>query len=143
MAEFTDAVNENTADNTGFSDNAGDTPPSDAQVIPDTSDTTGTGETSSAPTDSLETESATPDTTQAPESLTEDSTGETVSQEQDIYILLQQLQTEQKEYETEVLKAAEMLTTQSKNLLSCGVLIVVLLGFLSGLVLARSVWRKL
>ena len=143
MAEFTDAVNENTVDNTGFSDNSGDAPPSDAQVIPGTSNTTGTGETSSVPTDSPETESATPDTIQAPESLTEDSTGETVSQDQDIYTLLQQLQTEQKEYETEVLKAAEMLTTQSKNLLSCGVLIVVLLGFLSGLVLARSVWRKL
>ena len=143
MAEFTDAVNENTADNTGFSDNVGDSPPPDTQVIPDTSDTNGTGEIPPVPIDSPETESVTPDTTQAPESPTEDSTGETVSQEQDIYTLLQQLQTEQKEYETEVLKTAEMLTTQSKNLLSCGVLIVVLLGFLSGLVLARSVWRKL
>ena len=143
MAEFTDAVNENTADNTGFSDNVGDAPPSDTQITPDTSDINGTGEISPVPTDSPETESATPDTTQAPESPTEDSTEETVSQEQDIYTLLQQLQTEQKEYETEVLKTAEMLTTQSKNLLSCGVLIVVLLGFLSGLVLARSVWRKL
>ena len=144
MAEFTDAAN--TADNTGFSDSLGDATTSTPQGIPDSTATTNTGDSSPVPPDATGTDTVTSGDTATPTDSTQDSTGDAVPnipEEQDIYTLLQQLQTEQQEYQTQVLETAQTLTEQSKNTLSCFVLTIVLIGFLSGLVLARFVWRKL
>lgn len=143
MAEFTDTAN--AADNTGFSDSLGDATTSTPQGIPDSTATPNTGDSSPAPPDVIGTDTVTTGDTATPTDSTQDSTGGTVPnipEEQDIYTLLQQLQTEQQEYQTQVLETAQTLTEQAKNTLSCLVLTIVLIGFLSGLVLARSVWRK-
>lgn len=143
MAEFTDTAN--AVDNTGFSDSLGDATTSTPQGIPDSTATTNTGDSSTAPPDATGSDTVTTGDTAPPTDSTQDSTGDAVSntpEEQDIYILLQQLQTEQQEYQTQVLETAQTLTEQAKNTLSCLVLTIVLIGFLSGLVLARSVWRK-
>jgi len=143
MAEFTDAVN--AADNTGFSDSLGDATTSTPQGIPDSTATPNTGDSSPAPPDVIGTDTVTTGDTATPTDSTQDSTGDAVPnvpEEQDTYALLQQLQTEQQEYQTQVLETAQTLTEQAKNTLSCLVLTIVLIGFLSGLVLARSVWRK-
>lgn len=143
MAEFTDAAN--AADNTGFSDSLGDATTSTPQGIPDSTATANTGDSSPAPPDATGTDTVITGDTATPTDSTQDSTGDTVPntpEEQDVYTLLQQLQTEQQEYQTQVLETAQTLTEQAKNTLSCLVLTIVLIGFLSGLVLARSVWRK-
>ena len=143
MAEFTDAAN--TADNTGFSDSLGDATTSTPQGIPDSTATTNTGDSYPVPPDATGTDTVTSGDTATPTDSTQDSTGDAVPnipEEQDIYTLLQQLQIEQQEYQTQVLETAQTLTEQAKNTLSCLVLTIVLIGFLSGLVLARSVWRK-
>ena len=143
MAEFTDTAN--AVDNTGFSDSIGDATTSTPQGIPDSTATTNTGDSSPAPPDATGSDTVTTGDTAPPTDSTQDSIGDAVSntpEEQDIYILLQQLQTEQQEYQTQVLETAQTLTEQAKNTLSCLVLTIVLIGFLSGLVLARSVWRK-
>lgn len=143
MAEFTDTAN--AVDNTGFSDSLGDATTSTPQGIPDSTATTNTGDSSPAPPDATGSDTVTTGDTAPPTDSTQDSTGDAVSntpEEQDIYILLQQLQTEQQEYQTQVLETTQTLTEQAKNTLSCLVLTIVLIGFLSGLVLARSVWRK-
>ena len=143
MAEFTDTAN--AADNTGFSDSLGDATTSTPQGIPDSTATTNTGDSSPTPPDATGTDTVTTGDTATPTDSTQDSLGDTVPntpEEQDIYTLLQQLQTEQQEYQTQVLETAQTLTEQAKNTLSCLVLTIVLIGFLSGLVLARSVWRK-
>ena len=143
MAEFTDAVN--TADNTGFSDSLGDATTSIPQGIPDSTATANTGDSSPAPPNATGTDTVTTGDTATPTDSTQDSTGDAVPnipEEQDTYTLLQQLQAEQQEYHTQVLETAQTLTEQAKNTLSCLVLTIVLIGFLSGLVLARSVWRK-
>lgn len=143
MAEFTDTAN--AADNTGFSDSLGDATTSTPQGIPDSTATPNTGDSSSAPPDVIGTDTVTTGDTATPTDSTQDSTGDAVPnipEEQDTYTLLQQLQTEQQEYQTQVLETAQTLTEQAKNTLSCLVLTIVLIGFLSGLILARSVWRK-
>lgn len=143
MAEFTDTAN--AADNTGFSDSLGDATTSAPQGIPDSTATPNTGDSSPAPPDVIGTDTVTTGDTATPTDSTQDSTGNVVPnipEEQDTYTLLQQLQTEQQEYQTQVLETAQTLTEQAKNTLSCLVLTIVLIGFLSGLVLARSVWRK-
>ena len=143
MAEFTDTAN--AADNTGFSDSLGDATTSTPQGIPDSTATTNTGDSPPTPPDTTGTDTAITGDTATPTDSTQDSTGDAVSntpEEQDIYILLQQLQTERQEYQTQVLETAQTLTEQAKNTLTCLVMTIVLIGFLSGLVLARSVWRK-
>ena len=143
MAEFTDTAN--AADNTGFSDSLGDATTSTPQGIPDSTATPNTGDSSPAPPDVIGADTVTTGDTATPTDSTQDSTGDAVPnipEEQDTYTLLQQLQTEQQEYQTQVLETAQTLTEQAKNTLSCLVLTIVLIGFLSGLVLARSVWRK-
>lgn len=130
MAEFTDTVNE--VDNIDFTDEQGATDA--APELPKINDTT-TDAGVSPPVLS----NNSPDVTNT--DTTESAEGET-TENQDIYTLLVQLQTEQQEYETQVLETAKTLTEQAKNTLSCLVLTIVLIGFLSGLVLARSVWRK-
>lgn len=144
MAEFTDTAN--AVDNTGFSDSLGDATTSTPQGIPDSTATTNTGDSSPVPPNATGTDTVTTGDTATPTDSTQDSTGDAVPtptpEEQDIYTLLQQLHTEQQEYQTQVLETAQTLTEQAKNTLSCLVLTIVLIGFLSGLVLARSVWRK-
>lgn len=144
MAEFTDAAN--AADNTGFSDSLGDATISIPQGIPDSTATTNTGDSPPTLPDATGTDTVITGDTAPPTDSTQDSTGNAVpdnpEEQQDIYTLLQQLQTEQQEYQTQVLETAQTLTEQAKNTLSCLVLTIVLIGFLSGLVLARSVWRK-
>lgn len=143
MAEFTDTAN--AADNTGFSDSLGDATTSTPQGIPDSTATANTGDSSPAPPDATGTDTVTTGDTATPTDSTQDSTGDAAPntpEEQDTYTLLQQLQTQQQEYQTQVLETAQTLTEQAKNTLSCLVLTIVLIGFLSGLVLARSVWRK-
>lgn len=143
MAEFTDTAND--VDNTGFSDSLWDATTSTPQGIPDSTATANTGDPSPAPPDTTGTDTVITGDTATPTDSTQDSTGDAVPstpEEQDIYTLLQQLQTEQQEYQTQVLETAQTLTEQAKNTLSCLVLTIVLIGFLSGLVLARSVWRK-
>lgn len=143
MAEFTDTAN--AVDNTGFSDSLGDATTSTPQGIPDSTATPNTGDSSPAPPDVIGTDTVTTGDTATLTDSTQDSTGDVVPnipEEQDTYTLLQQLQTEQQEYQTQVLETAQTLTEQAKNTLSCLVLTIVLIGFLSGLVLARSVWRK-
>lgn len=143
MAEFTDAAN--AADNTGFSDSLGDATTSAPQGIPDSTATANTGDSSPTPPDATGTDTVITGDTATPTDSTQDSTGDAVPntpEEQDTYTLLQQLQTEQQEYQTQVLETAQTLTEQAKNTLSCLVLTIVLIGFLSGLILARSVWRK-
>lgn len=130
MAEFTDTVNE--VDNIDFTDEQGAT---DAALEPPKINDTTTDTGVSPPVLS----NNSPDV--ANTDTTESAEGET-TETQDIYALLVQLQTEQQEYETQVLETAKTLTEQAKNTLSCLVLTIVLIGFLSGLVLARSVWRK-
>ena len=130
MAEFTDTVNE--VDNIDFTDEQGAT---DAAFEPPKINDTTTDTGVSPPVLS----NNSPDV--ANTDTTESAEGET-TETQDIYALLMQLQTEQQEYETQVLETAKTLTEQAKNTLSCLVLTIVLIGFLSGLVLARSVWRK-
>lgn len=61
----------------------------------------------------------------------------------DIEALLTQLKTEQEEYETKTLENQEFLIEQSKNQLTLSYLSVLVIGFLSGILLARIVWRKL
>lgn len=143
MAEFTDTAN--AVDNTGFSDSLGDATTSTPQGIPDSTATANTGDSSPTPPDATGTDTVTTGDTATPTDSTQDSTGDAVPntpEEQDTYTLLQQLQTQQQEYQTQVLETAQTLTEQAKNTLSCLVLTIVLIGFLSGLVLARSVWRK-
>ena len=143
MAEFTDTAN--AVDNTGFSDSLGDATTSTPQEIPDSTATANTGDSSPTPPDATGTDTVTTGDTATPTDSTQDSTGDAVPntpEEQDTYTLLQQLQTQQQEYQTQVLETAQTLTEQAKNTLSCLVLTIVLIGFLSGLVLARSVWRK-
>ncbi len=144
MAEFTDAAN--AVDNTGFSDSLGDATTSTPQGIPDSTATANTGDSPPTLPDATGTDTVITGDTAPPTDSTQDSTGNAVpdnpEEQQDIYTLLQQLQTEQQEYQTQVLETVQTLTEQAKNTLSCLVLTIVLIGFLSGLVLARSVWRK-
>ena len=144
MAEFTDAAN--AVDNTGFSDSLGDATTSTPQGIPDSTATANTGDSPPTLPDATGTDTVITGDTAPPTDSTQDSTGNAVpdnpEEQQNIYTLLQQLQTEQQEYQTQVLETVQTLTEQAKNTLSCLVLTIVLIGFLSGLVLARSVWRK-
>ena len=68
----------------------------------------------------------------------------------DIYTLLSDWNTQYKEeseaqqaFRSEVLESQKHLTAQSNNLLSASVVLLLAVGFLSGILLARTVWRKL
>lgn len=61
----------------------------------------------------------------------------------DIEALLTQWQTAQEEYETKTLENQEFFIEQSKNQLTLSYLSILVIGFLSGILLARIVWRKL
>ena len=68
----------------------------------------------------------------------------------DIYTLLSDWNTQYKEeseahqaFRSDVLESQKHLTAQSNNLLSASVVLLLAVGFLSGILLARTVWRKL
>ena len=68
----------------------------------------------------------------------------------DIYTLLSDWNTQYKEeletqqtFRSEVSESQKHLTAQSNNLLSASVVLLLAVGFLSGILLARTVWRKL
>lgn len=68
----------------------------------------------------------------------------------DIYTLLSDWNTQYKEeletqatFRSEVIESQKHLTAQSNNLLSASVVLLLAVGFLSGILLARIVWRKL
>ena len=71
---------------------------------------------------------------------TEEKTEYTVD---DIYKLLKEHQKSEAEYQTQVLENDKVYIEQSKNLLSVSSLLLLTVGFLSGILLARIVWRKL
>ena len=68
----------------------------------------------------------------------------------DIYTLLSDWNTQYKEeseaqqaFRSEVLESQKHLTAQSNNLLSVSTMVLLSVAFLSGILLARAVWRKL
>ena len=61
----------------------------------------------------------------------------------DIYSLLSDIKTGNEEYQTQVLENQIYLTEQTKNILSVSSLLLLTVGFVSGILLARVVWRKL
>lgn len=68
----------------------------------------------------------------------------------DLQLILTEIQTSQKDfeeltakYQEETLENDKVFIEQSKNLLSVSSLLLLTVGFLSGILLARIVWRKL
>lgn len=61
----------------------------------------------------------------------------------DVYTLLSDYTEKQETYQTETKQYYELYAEQSKNILSTVSVLVLILGFTSGIILARIVWRKL
>ena len=142
---FTDTVQDNT-DNT-FTDTTQDTgqeiqtpadssevvnPPPDASVS-ESPEVTATP----TPTETTEPPASGEDKSQVE---TEEKTEYTVD---DIYKLLKEHQKSEAEYQTQALENDKVYIEQSQNLLSVSSLLLLTVGFLSGILLARAVWRKL
>lgn len=60
----------------------------------------------------------------------------------DVVTLLKEWQKEQQQYEQKVLEVQTFISDQTRNITSMFFLLVLALGLLSGIVLARTVWRK-
>lgn len=80
--------------------------------------------------------------------LVGDDTPEDVQQMQavvntdDVVVLLKEWQKEQQQYEQKVLDVQTFISDQTKNLTSLFFLLVLAVGLLSGIILAKAVWRK-
>ena len=61
----------------------------------------------------------------------------------DIYSLLSDLKAGNEEYQTKILENQTYLVEQTRNILSVSSLLLLTIGFASGILLARIVWRKL
>lgn len=61
----------------------------------------------------------------------------------DLYKLLSDYMEKQETYQTETKQYYELYAEQSKNILSTITVLALILGFTSGIILARIVWRKL
>ena len=61
----------------------------------------------------------------------------------DLYMLLSGYMEKQETYQTETKQYYELYAEQSKNILSTVTVLALILGFTSGIILARIVWRKL
>ena len=61
----------------------------------------------------------------------------------DLYKLLSDYMAKQETYQTETKQYYELYAEQSKNILSTITVLALILGFTSGIILARIVWRKL
>ena len=113
-------------------------PSGDSDTVENTATLDGTEE-SPSPTPEEGTEAGTGDGQQEQQ---QDQQTKTYSTD-DIEALLTQWQTAQEEYETKTLENQEFFIEQSKNQLTLSYLSVLVIGFLSGILLARVVWRKL
>ena len=106
-----------------------------------TQDNTAQGEVPATPED---------ETVLTPTPAPEDKEISDIYSMDDIYTLLLDWNTQYKEeseaqqaFRSEVLESQKHLTAQSNNLLSASVVLLLAVGFLSGILLARTVWRKL
>lgn len=100
-------------------------------------------------------ESEEPEQEQEPETvfvyeseLVGDDTPEDVQQVQavvntdDVVVLLKEWQKEQQQYEQKVLDVQTFISDQAKNITSLFFLLVLAVGLMSGIILAKAVWRK-
>lgn len=60
----------------------------------------------------------------------------------DVVVLLKEWQKEQRQYEQKVLKVQTFISDQTKNITSLFFLLVLAVGLMSGIILAKAVWRK-
>ena len=60
----------------------------------------------------------------------------------DVVVLLKEWQKEQQQYEQKVLDVQTFISDQTKNITSLFFLLVLAVGLLSGIILAKAVWRK-
>lgn len=60
----------------------------------------------------------------------------------DVVVLLKEWQKEQQQYEKKVLDVQTFISDQTKNITSLFFLLVLAVGLLSGIILAKAVWRK-
>lgn len=142
---FTDTVQDNT-DNT-FTDTTQDTG-QEIQTPADSSEVVNPPPDSSVPESPEVTATPTPTETTEPPASGEDKSQEETEEKteytvDDIYKLLKEHQKSEAEYQTQVLENDKVYIEQSKNLLSVSSLLLLTVGFLSGILLARIVWRKL
>ena len=61
----------------------------------------------------------------------------------DVYTLLSDYMEKQEAHQTEVKEYYDLYAEQSKNILSAVSVLVLVLGFATGVLLARVVWRKM
>ena len=60
----------------------------------------------------------------------------------DVVVLLKEWQKEQQQYEQKVLDVQMFISDQTKNITSLFFLLVLAVGLMSGIILAKAVWRK-
>lgn len=60
----------------------------------------------------------------------------------DVIVLLKEWQKEQQQYEQKVLEVQTFISDQTKNITSLFFLLVLAVGLMSGIILAKVVWRK-
>lgn len=72
----------------------------------------------------------------------ESDTTETLQMNDDVIAFLNDWQTEQKEYEQKVLEVQNFISDQTKNITSMFFVLILAFALLSGIILARIVWRK-
>lgn len=60
----------------------------------------------------------------------------------DVVVLLKEWQKEQQQYEQKVLEVQTFISDQTKNITSLFFLLVLAVGLMSGIILAKAVWRK-
>ena len=76
----------------------------------------------------------------------ETSSGDTVQasvSDDDVVALIEQWQKDQQEYQQQVIEVESFISDQIKNITSLFSVLLLAVGLLSGIVLARAVWRKL
>lgn len=67
---------------------------------------------------------------------------QTVVNTDDVVVLLKEWQKEQQQYEQKVLEVQTFISDQTKNITSLFFLLVLAVGLMSGIILAKAVWRK-
>lgn len=60
----------------------------------------------------------------------------------DVVVLLKEWQKEQQQYEQKVLEVQTFISDQTNNITSLFFLLVLAVGLMSGIILAKAVWRK-
>ena len=134
-----------------FQDSPGETSP--VTTTPEPVQPTATPEPTSLPEQAAQEPDSTKDADANKEEDIEQSAAtdaDTVQALGDIKTLLTEMKEEQEayhnavlEYQTQVADEQKYFTEQSKNVLSVLVVIALILGFASGILLARIVWRKI